>query len=177
MLASDLEILVKRHLNEVYNFIYRLVKDEATAADLTQETWLKVWRHLNGYDESKPFKPWLLKIAKNVVVDYWRQKRLIPFSELDFKNSDESLDFSDTLIDEADLPDELLAKAESKDKLKQALSQLKPLDQEIILLHQTEDLTFAEIADILGQNLQTVKSRYRRSLLTLREILSAPKEA
>ncbi len=170
--TAELESLIKQHLSEVYNFIYRLVNDEAIASDLTQETWVKVWRYFKQYDHNQPFKPWLFKIAKNTTADYWRKRRETPFSILDYKDELGETKFSDTLADETDLPDELLAKTEIKTELKKALGQLAPIDQEIILLHQADDLTFNQIGEILGQGLNTVKSRYRRAMLTLRRLLT-----
>lgn len=168
----DLEILVKRHLNEVYNFIYRLVGDETLASDLTQETWIKVWRHLKRYDSTQPFKPWLFKIAKNTTLDFWRKRQELPFSTLD--QLEEGYEFAETIADESELPDQLLSRAEVKAELKAALAALPALDREIILLHQADDLTFNQIGEIFGQSLNTIKSRYRRAMLALRDLLSAP---
>ena len=70
-----LEVLFSRYLKVIYNFIYRAVSDSFEAEDLTQEVFIKVWKNLSKFDQSKTFKPWLYKIAKNTYLDYYKTKQ------------------------------------------------------------------------------------------------------
>lgn len=165
--------VMKEHLSPVYNFIYRLTGNADSAADITQETFIKVWKNLKRFDQTKSFKPWLFAIARNTTIDWLRKRRAIPFSDL--SNQDEG-DFENNIPDYFPLPDELFQRQELQILLENALAKLPITDRTIILLHHPEELTFAEIGKILEQPLNTVKSRYRRALAALRQFLiTAPK--
>ena len=73
------EKLLKRYLKSVYNFIYRLASDREVAEDLTQETFVKVWKNLRRFDQTKSFKVWIFTIAKNTAYDFLKKKKTIPF--------------------------------------------------------------------------------------------------
>lgn len=72
---KSLEILIKRYLNPIYGFAYRYVKDQQNAEDITQETFLKVWKNIKKYDKNKSFKAWIYTIAKNTVLDFIKKEK------------------------------------------------------------------------------------------------------
>lgn len=160
--------LVQRHIPAVYGFIFRMVGDAHAAEDLSQDTFVKIWKNLRRYDVTKPFRTWLFAIAKNVAIDYLRKKKNPTFSEIENEDGQE---ISDTIQDVQPLPPEILERAELAQDLERALLQIPPESRSIILMHEMEDLTFQEIADALKKPMNTVKSRYRRALLMMREIL------
>ncbi|MFZ2804397.1 MAG: sigma-70 family RNA polymerase sigma factor [Patescibacteria group bacterium] len=162
------ELLVNRHLPAVYRFLLRMTADPHTAEDLTQETFLKAWRHLNRFDRSKSFSTWLFTIGKNTVLDFFKKKRAIPFSEIDAGNPDDTDGFESSLADLSPLPSDLAERAELGKRLEALLATLPPAQRMAIVLHETEGLTFREVADILGEPLDTVKSRHRRGMIALR---------
>lgn len=168
-------LLIDRHLKAVFNFTYRLVGKSEEAEDITQETFLKMWRNLKKYHRSENFKTWLFTIARNTAIDWLRKKKNITFSVFENENGENS--FAETLTDTEPLADEIFAKAEEKDFLNRELSKLSPTNRETLLLHYSEHFTFDEIGKILGQSLNTVKSRHRRALIELRKLLdvNAPK--
>lgn len=163
--------LIDRHLKSVFNFIYRLVGKSKDAEDITQETFVKMWRNLKKYRHSDNFKTWLFTIARNTAIDWMRKKKSVAFS--DFENEEGENLFTDNLRDPEPLPDEIFAKAEEKNLLREKLDSLSPSHREIIFLYYTEHLTFSEIGAILGKSLNTVKSRHRRALMELRKLLEA----
>ena len=165
---SSFNILIERHAKSVYFFIFRLVGNKEDSEDIVQETFIKAWQKLSKFDTEKSFKTWLFSIAKNTAVDKLRKKKSINFSSL---NIEEQSDFENNLIDTEDLPDEIFAKQESEDRLKKALSQLSESQNLIIYLHINEELTFEEIAEIIGKPMNTVKSQYRRVIEKLRGLL------
>jgi len=165
-LMSD---LVKRHLKGVYNFVLRMVNDRAVAEDIAQETFIKAWKNLKKFRPGKNFRVWLLAIAHNTAIDWLRKKRQSVFSDFEDITGDNF--FVDSIVDSAPLPEEIIERKETGKLLEKALAQLLPIDREILSLHYEQNLTFAEIGEILNQPLNTVKSRYRRALVTLRKLL------
>jgi len=76
--------LVNRYVSIVYNLIVRLVGDRREAEDLTQETFMKMWKALSRFDTDKTFKTWIFVIARNTAIDYLRKKKPVLFSRLNF---------------------------------------------------------------------------------------------
>ncbi len=167
--------LVRHHLPNVYRFIFRMIGDAHAAEDLFQDTFIKIWKNLRRFDATKPFRTWTFAIAKNVAIDYLRKKKHIIFSEIE---NEDGREISETVPDIQPLPPEILERADLADRLKNALAELSPETRSIVLMHETEDMTFQEIADALEKPMNTIKSRYRRALLVLRGLLEdlAPKK-
>ncbi len=166
---KSLDVLVKKYLKIVYNFSFRYVTGEAEAEDLTQETFIRVWRNLNKFDTERNFKTWLLAIAQNVCLDYLKKKKAVPFSRFEGDNGDNLL--FETLADEAPLVSELLENKDKTSWLAVALAKLSEKSRQVITLHHKEELTFKEIAEKLDEPIDTVKSRYRRALIDLRKVI------
>jgi len=167
---KSLEILIKRYLNPIYSFVYYYINNQEEAEDITQEVFIKVWRNLKKFDRSKSFKTWIFSIAKNTCIDNARKKQKeIPFSKFENKNGKNMV--SETIIDKSLLPNNIL---EKKDIIKLLNSKIKKLSKkyrQVLILKHNEGLTFQEISDILKEPLNTIKSRYRRALLHLKEII------
>lgn len=170
--AVAFDILVRRHAAPVYRFVFRLVKDGPTAEDITQETFLKVWKNLKRFNPEKSFKAWIYRIARNTAFDWLKKKRAFPFTELEGEDG-ETAEVGE-MADEAPLPDELVLSQELRVELAAALDRLAPRARSVVLLHEIDDLTFQEIADVSDEPLNTVKSRYRRALVELRKIILKP---
>ncbi len=171
--SDALAELFQRYLQSIYNFSYRLVSNAADAEEITQETLLKVWRHLKKYDRKKSFRTWIFTIAHRTAIDWLRKKNPKVFS--DFENENKENPIVDTLADSGPLPDILASRAGDRAWLEQAIAQLNPGDREILTLHYQNGLTFDEISAIVGKPLNTVKSQHRRALLKLRAWADAPK--
>lgn len=170
-----LAALIQRYITLVYRFLCRLVGDSATAEDLAQETFLKAWKGLPGFDRKKVFKTWIFSIAKHTAIDFLRKRQPIPFAAFE---DEEMPDFSEHIVDTQPLPTELAERADLAAELQRGLDQLNPDARSVVLMHETEELTFQEISEIMQESLNTVKSRYRRAILGLRRILwrNAPKK-
>ncbi len=158
--------LVGRHLRGVYSFAARSVARDAD--DLVQEIFLKAWRGLRSYDRSQArFRTWLMRIARNTVIDSLRKKTSTVFTDL----GTEEQPFE--ARDPEPLPDELAAKTHDARAARRALDALSPLYREVLLLRYMEQMTFEEIASILDESANTVRSRHRRALAQLRSDLAA----
>lgn len=157
--------LLGRYLSPIFSFTRRQVGAEA--ADLTQEVFIRVWKNFRKFKQEKNFKVWLYTIAKNVCRDWWKQKKEIPFSTLE--TAEENL--LENLPDPEPLPLEIFARAEAGAAARSALEKLPPAEREVLLLYYDGQFTLSEIAEILGESANTIKSRHRRALIKLREIL------
>ncbi|MES2023684.1 MAG: RNA polymerase sigma factor [Patescibacteria group bacterium] len=161
--------LLEKYTPVVYNFVRRLA-GEGNADDLTQETFIKVWKNLGRFDAEKSgFKTWLFTIARNTAYDFLRKKKSFNFSDLE--NDDSDFNFSDSISDENLLPDEALQKMEDKEFLNKILDHLRADYREVLVLHYQEEMTFDQIGKVLGSPLNTVKSKHYRALIELRKML------
>jgi len=163
------ETLVSRYLKTVYVFIFRLVGRPSESEDLTQDTFVKIWKNLDKYDKEKSFKTWVLSIAKNTTYDWFRKKKAINFSEINQQMPENN--FGDNIPDVELLPDEIFEQKELAAFLSSALDKITLDLRTILILHLEDGLTFEEIAQIVKKPMNTVKSQYRRALLILRKYL------
>lgn len=167
-----IETLIARHLSSIYNFVIRFVGEEE-ANDVAQETFVRVWKHIKRYDESRNFKVWLFTIARRLAIDFTRKKKHTPFSAYE-NDENENFDVEDL----SDLPQELFRKKEITEAIKNLVAELPDDRKAIVILHDSEMLPFKDIADIMERPVNTVKSQYRRALIYLRDRIdkgNAPK--
>jgi RNA polymerase sigma-70 factor (ECF subfamily) len=169
--------LVDRHMPMVYKFIYRYADDADAANDIVQDVFIKVWKNIKKFDQTKSFKTWLLTIAKNTALDAVKKKKAVLFSRIEEGETD--LDaFLAPFVESPDLPNELLEKKQAGIELEHVLQQLSPSYRSVLLLRYTEHLKFREIAEALQEPIDTIKSKHRRALIQLRKMLAvAPKRA
>jgi RNA polymerase sigma-70 factor (ECF subfamily) len=165
-----LEVLVKRYLKPVYSFVRYLVRDEAVAEDVTQEVFVRAWKNLKKFDKKKNFKTWIFSIAKNASIDFLRKKKAVPFSAFD--NDDGGNTIAETLADSAPLPDEIAERADTANLLKMAMEKLSENYRTVLYLRYYSQLTFQKISESLGVPMNTIKSRHRRALAVLKEIIA-----
>ncbi|MBI2628089.1 MAG: sigma-70 family RNA polymerase sigma factor [Candidatus Niyogibacteria bacterium] len=166
---ESLRILFQRYLKLIYSFTYRYTGNAQDAEDATQETFVKAWRNLKKFDQNKKFKTWIFAIAKNTAIDFLKKKKAIPFSE--FENEKGENMITETLADSSPLPQELLEKAGMAHMLNSAMEKLSPKYRMILFLRYNDHFNFREIAESLGEPLNTVKSRHRRALVMLKNII------
>lgn len=161
------DLLVKRYIKSIYNFACRIVGAE-DASDITQEVFVKVWKNIKKYNPEKSFKTWIFTIANNTSIDYLRKKHAVLFSQL--SSPDEHDDFESNLQSDLPLPDEEYFKNDQIKQINKLILTLPASVRSVIILKYCNDCTFSEIGTILGEPLDTVKSRHRRALIKLKEI-------
>jgi len=158
-----LENLIRFYLKPVYNFVLIYVNNPKDAEDITQETFVRMWRNLKKYKSQKAsFKTWLFTIAKNAAIDFLRQKKTVPLDEV-----------AETLVDPVSLTLELAEQKETAQNIKANLANLSDKYRQIFLLHQEQGFTFKQISQKLGESINTIKSRYRRAMIILKKFLVA----
>lgn len=164
------DLIIKRHLKSVYRFIFGFVGDIAIAEDISQDTFIKVWKNLKKFDQNRNFKTWILSIAKNTIIDYSRKKKALPFSYFEDADGDTN-NFEDSIVDLEPLSDELFDKNLSREKIIAAINQLPSIYRTVVTLRFSEGLKFEEIAEIFDESINTIKSRGRRAEALLRDYL------
>jgi len=167
---ASLGFLIKKYLGPIYGFAYRYTNNVQEAEDITQETYLRVWKHLKKFDKNKNFKTWLFTIAKNASLDFLKKKKTISFSAFD--QEDGSNTILDTIADDQPLPDEIISYIQDKEKLKSAMEKLSPTYRAILNLYYDNEFNFREISEITNEPLNTVKSRHRRAIAELKKYLT-----
>ncbi|MBI4991683.1 MAG: sigma-70 family RNA polymerase sigma factor [Candidatus Harrisonbacteria bacterium] len=166
--SGAFEVLVQRYLRPIYGFVYRYVGDERDAEDTTQEVFVKAWRSLKKFDQSKSFKTWIFAIAKNTTIDFLKKKKTISFSAFENEKGENSL--LETFADPASSAQELLEQQEFSLAFTGAINKLSLQYRTVLFLRCNDNFTFKEIAEFLGESLNTIKSRYRRAVIILRNL-------
>jgi RNA polymerase sigma-70 factor, ECF subfamily len=156
--------LVERYQHRLVRYLLYLTGMREYAEDLAQETWIRVLQRGSQYNGRQRFDPWLFAIARNLAIDYLRKKRkAVPTVSLPD-------DHDAVLLVPSSGPSPFEAAARSQDAMSLAgrLQILSPLYREALLLRFQEDLSLAEIAQVLGAPVTTVTSRIYRGLAALR---------
>jgi RNA polymerase sigma-70 factor (ECF subfamily) len=163
------DALVREHLPALYRFCVRYLGNRDEAEDAVQDALFKAWKAIGRFDDTKPFRPWLFRIARNSATDLMRKRRSHAFSTLD---GDDDGSFAETLADPGPLPDELFSRAELGVEVQRALGELSPRERLVVLLRYEDDFSFEEIAEISGMPAGTARSLHHRALKSLRALLS-----
>lgn len=166
---SSLELLISRYYAHVFRFVYSMTKNRQEADEITEDSFVKAWKNLKKFDREKNFKSWMLSIARNSTIDLIRKKRSMPFSTFEEDGEEK---YAESLPDPKPLPDELFATKEKQLELQRAIDELPPLYRSVIFLRYSEGVTLEEMAEIFKEPLNTIKSRYRRGLMQLKERLA-----
>ena len=154
--------LVEEFQSPVYNLCYRMLGEAAAAENATQETFLRAFQHLDSYDPSRPFKTWLLSIASHHCIDRLRRQHVT------WLCVDDDLLLNQPALREPSPGPEIAAiRREEGAQIQQLLDSLPPQDRCAIILRHWYDLSYVEMATILGTTVSGVKSRLHRARLTL----------
>jgi RNA polymerase sigma-70 factor (ECF subfamily) len=146
--------LVRRYQDRLYRFILRMVNSHDEALDLTQDTFIKAWQALPDWRPDAEFRTWLFRIGSNAAMDCLRRRKVVEFVGID-----EDYDAPGGAAD----PEAQLQTKQRLRSLEVALNRLPADQREIVLLRDIEDMSYADIAAVLGINEGTVKSRLARA--------------
>lgn len=154
-------------LDKIYRFIFLKVSNKQEAEDLSQQVFMKAWEAIGRFeDEGVPFSSWLYKIARNLVIDFYRTRKASISLE-------ENID-SEVLWDEIDAGEEIVRNHE-KETILIALNDLTEDQKDVILLRYIEDLSYDEIAKITNKNQTALRILQYRGMKKLRVILEGKK--
>jgi RNA polymerase sigma-70 factor, ECF subfamily len=165
--------LVDRYQSRLLNFVYRTTGDRERAEDLVQETFIRIYRHLHRFDQTKKFSTWAYTIASNLAKNELRNRSrnpLVLFQTIK-KNWDADqrpLEWEDNTY----RPDDLFRKRHLKQMVDSAVEELPEHHRVVFILREMEGKTYEEIAEITGCNLGTVKSRLNRARNNFAQIIA-----
>ena len=149
--------LYETNYEAIFRFLYRKTNDEALAADLTSQTFIKALKNIHKFKyKGVPFSAWLYRIASNEFLKYYRQQKKMPVYSLEEETAKKLTNFSDEVANER--------QQERIEQLKKALEKLKPKDMQMIELRFFEDKSFKEIGFILETTESAAKMRTYRIL-------------
>ena len=171
------ERLLRRHRGPLYTFLVRMLGDREKAEDLAQEAFLRIVKGAAGWEQRAKFKTWLYTIARNLCVDQARRDRFRRTDSLDAQGGPPGDDEGPALVERLPNagagPERATESARLRPLLARALAALPDEQREVFILREQAGLAFREIADAVGVNENTVKSRMRYALEGLRKHLAA----
>ncbi|MDN5204403.1 RNA polymerase sigma factor [Fulvivirgaceae bacterium BMA10] len=160
------EQLVDRHKSKIFTAIYLIVKDNYIAEDLLQETLIKVVNTIKcgKYNEEGKFLPWVMRIAHNLSIDYFRKAKRYPTIIMENgSNVFNNLEFSEDSIES------LQIKKDTHKKLKTLIKELPTAQKEVLIMRHYMQMSFQEIADATDVSINTALGRMRYALINLRK--------
>jgi RNA polymerase sigma-70 factor (ECF subfamily) len=165
------EILVNRHQTSVLNFIYRFIGDRTQAKDLAQEVFLRVWQAAKTYKPEAKFTTWLYRITTNLCLNELkssRRRKLFQFLKL---GEDQENTIEEVLVDASPSPEDLLLSREQSRRISDVLQSLPDNQRLALILKRYDNLSYQEIAKVIGCSVSAVESLLVRAKRTLREKL------
>lgn len=164
--------LMDRHREKVFHYLIRLLQDETEALDLAQETFVRVFLNRHKFNLKNRFTSWLYAIATNLARDRIRWLSRRPNISIDVPvNPGSELTLADSLPENGPVPSEQLQQSERVQELKNALAQIPEELRAPLILVEYENLSQAEIAEILRCTPKSVENRLYRARKLLREKL------
>jgi RNA polymerase sigma-70 factor (ECF subfamily) len=164
--------LVERYRQPVMNLVYRTLRDEAEAEDLAQNVFLQVYKSAKRYESRAKFSTWLFTIARNLCLNELRRRSRHPAESLEETHGEHEGQLQRQYEDKKNfLPTETLLHSELAQKIEEALAELPENQRTAILLCRQEDLSYEEIAKVLGCSLSATKSLIHRGREVLKQKL------
>jgi RNA polymerase sigma-70 factor, ECF subfamily len=157
--------LIEQYQQRLLRYLVSLTGDPALAEDLFQETWVRVLERGHRYDGRSRFVAWLLTVARNLTIDYLRQKRPLSLDALTSADDDRA-PLQPPFAGPG--PYEILAARQQQDRLAAFVSCVPTRYREVLVLRFHEELSIEEIAALTGSPASTVKTRIARGLIALR---------
>jgi RNA polymerase sigma-70 factor (ECF subfamily) len=169
--GAAFEALYRRHESRIFRYLYRNVRDEASANDLMQEVWFAVAHNAQRYQPTAKFSTWLFTLAHHRMVDMIRGSRRQQSLDAGGEEGDGATLHEVLAADREREPDALAQTQDDATALLNAVAQLPPEQRSAFLLQAEGDLSVEEIASATGSSFETVKSRLRYARAKLRQLL------
>lgn len=160
--------LIDRHQQRIYSFIYSKVFDKDVADDIFQDTFIKVIRTLKRgkYNEEGKFLPWVMRIAHNLVIDFFRKSNRMP----KFENKGDFNIFS-VLQDNCLDAEKQMVKTQIECDVRNLIKELPEDQREVLVMRIYKEMSFKEISENTGVSINTALGRMRYALINLRKVI------
>ncbi len=156
--AEAFDRLVEAHKRQVYGIIYNMLGNHHDAADLSQDVFVKAFKHIGGFRSQASFSTWLCRIAINTTLNFLKQRKETPLSLNEWDPQVEQEPVFKELVSRDSVNREL-DREELQEKLNEALQKLSEEHRAVVVLHDIEGLRHQEIAKALGCSEATARSR------------------
>lgn len=164
--------LVETHQKMVFNVALRYVRNYDDASDITQEVFIKAYRSIDSFKGKAQISTWLYRITVNFCTDFARKNKLYYKNTVELESENEEGELTELpLPDMSYNPESKLESKELHDALLMAIDSLPKDARDIIIMRDINDMSYNEIADALGIELGTVRSRLARARMRLRNKL------
>lgn len=162
------EELLNRHQQKIYTSIYLFVKEQSLAEDILQEVFIKVIDTLRKgkYNHEGKFLQWVMRIAYNMCVDYFRRNKRRPVVA-----GTDSFDIFDVLQSPDLNIEQHIIRSQTHDKIRQLVDMLPPEQREVVILRHYADMSFKEIAKFTQVSINTALGRMRYALINIRKMV------
>ena len=169
---AALAILIKRHQQRLFSFIYSKVHDRDITEDVFQDTFIKVIKTLKkgNYNEEGKFLPWVMRIAHNLVIDHFRKTNRMP----SFKNTDE-FDIFSVLGDGNLNAEKKIIQEQIHEDVRELVNELPEEQKEVLVMRMYKDMSFKEISENTGVSINTALGRMRYALINMRKLIDKHK--
>jgi RNA polymerase sigma-70 factor (ECF subfamily) len=176
--AGAVERLIAKYQGRIYNLILKICANPDDAAELTQDTLVKVVENIDGFEGRSSFYTWAFRIAVNLTLNHRKRKATVGFASLDAESAggdDQARQALAAVLRDDKTPDpaDVAENRELCELIQRAIGKLENEHRTVIVLRDIEGMDYAQIADVLGVELGTVKSRLSRARAALRQILEA----
>ncbi len=167
-----IEVLIKRHQQRLYSFIYSKIQNRDTTEDIFQDTFIKVIKTLKkgNYNEEGKFLPWVMRIAHNLIIDFFRKNNRMPV----FNNTDD-FDIFSVLSDGTLNAENRIIKEQISADVRGLVEELPEEQKEVLKMRIYNDMSFNEISENTGVSINTALGRMRYALINLRKIIEKNK--
>ncbi len=164
---QSLELLIRRHKSKVFTSIFMFVRDRYLAEDLFQDTFIKAVRKLRSgeYHEEGKFVPWVMRIAHNLCIDYYRKTKRMPMI-----TTDDGVDIFSIMKFADGNPEKEFLRKESHEIVRKLIDQLPVEQKEVVILRHWADLSFKDISDLTKVSINTALGRMRYALINIRRM-------
>jgi len=164
--------LVELYKDKIYHLAFRMLGNRQEAEDVVQETFLRVYRSLERYDEEMKFSTWIYRIGTNLSIDRLRKRKTSTYSlDADVGGDGEGTDWHAMLASEEPTPEGKILLSETQRRIRDAIESLPKKYKSVVVLKYLHDMSLQEIGDVLDMPVTTVKTRVHRGREFLRKKL------
>lgn len=162
-------VLLHRHKSKIFTTIYLIVKDRDVAEDLFQEVMIKVVRMIRAgkYNEEGKFLPWVVRIARNLAIDYFRKQQRTPLQ----RESNDYDIFNSMQLSGPNVEHQII-RDENARYVRELVKRLPEKQREVLIMRHYGELSFKEIAELTDVSINTALGRMRYALINLRKMLA-----
>lgn len=169
------EVLLKRHQQKIYGYIFKMVRDSDLTEDVYQDTFIKVINTLKRgkYNEEGKFLPWVMRIAHNLIIDHFRKSNKMPIvgRKKTSTNEDDEFDIFDIIkLTDNSIEDDMIEEQIHND-VRELVNHLPKEQRQIVMMRHYKEMSFKDIAETCDISINTALGRMRYALINLRKLV------